>query len=238
MCIRDSANTFQKCCLQIRKKTNETNDTGRRCFHYGWWRYKFSEQYNHRTWAVVFQCNPQTKQQLSKWKSKSSWTQYKSKGIVMLAFFLQSHYESTMNSFHKAKWWMRKCTVIYKKQSEVSVLKNWEKLGSFAQQCASASVNPGRVLAHHNMTALESPPYPPDLVTAAFYLFPPMKLTLKSKKYKDADNVIVGSPKWQSSCRRFLRMGSLSVSKNFTYIGRNVWSPKGTILKQIQYKTF
>jgi hypothetical protein len=41
------------------------------------------------------------------------------------------------------------------------------------------------VLANHNITVLEHPPYSPDLATCNFYLFPKIKSVLKGTHFKN-----------------------------------------------------
>jgi len=45
-------------------------------------------------------------------------------------------------------------------------------------------------LAKNSVTALEHPPYSPDLASADFYLFPHLKSALKERPFCDATGVI------------------------------------------------
>ena len=44
-------------------------------------------------------------------------------------------------------------------------------------------------LAQNNVTTLENPPYSSDLAAGDFYLFPPLKSTLKGRGFCDASDI-------------------------------------------------
>ena len=65
---------------------------------------------------------------------------------------------------------------------------NWFLLDDNAP--AHRSVLVKDIFPNDNVTALEHPPYSPDLAAAEFYLFPLLKSALKGRRFCEATDII------------------------------------------------
>jgi hypothetical protein len=66
-----------------------------------------------------------------------------------------------------------------------------QQLISFSLQCFSTPVGFGqRFLSREQSDNSRVSPYSPDLAPADFYLFPPLKLALKGRRFCDATDII------------------------------------------------
>lgn len=151
------------------------------------------------TWCFLY--DPQTKRQSSEWKTKTSprkekFRLDKSRGKVMLEVFFDYkgliHYEfipegRAVNKELYVEVLRRLRDAIRRKRPEKWAENNWVLLHDNAPAHGSLLVR--NYLAKHSVTALEHPPYSPDLAPADFFLFPRLKTSLKGERFADAEVV-------------------------------------------------
>lgn len=151
------------------------------------------------TWCYLY--DPVPKRQSSEWKTRTSPRKQKfprdiSKGKVMLEVFFDTqglvHYEfipegRTVNREMYVDILRRLRDAVRRKRPEKWARNNWYLLHDNAP--AHRSVMVLNYLARHNVTALQHPPYSPDLSPPDFFLFPRLKNHLKGRRFANADEV-------------------------------------------------
>jgi len=78
------------------------------------------------------------------------------------------------------------------------------------------------------VTTLEHPPYSPDLATGDFYLLPPLKSSLKGRRFYGVTEIIKNATE---ELKRFHIVAFKNVSNTATVAGRTVYLRKEPVLK-------
>ncbi|KAJ4444799.1 hypothetical protein ANN_06596 [Periplaneta americana] len=151
------------------------------------------------TWCYLY--DPVPERQSSEWKSKTSPRKQKfprdtSKGKVMLEVFFDSqgliHHEfipegRTVTKELYVEILRRLQDAVRRKRPEKWVENNWFLMHDNAP--AHRAIIVKNFLARHNITALDHPPYSPDLSPPDYFLFPCLKSHLKGRRF-NAEEVI------------------------------------------------
>ncbi|KAJ4443386.1 hypothetical protein ANN_05054 [Periplaneta americana] len=162
------------------------------------------------TWCYLY--DPVPKRQSSEWKSKTSPRKQKfprdtSKGKVMLEVFFDSqgliHHEfipegRTVTKELYVEILRRPRDAVRRKRPEKWVENNWFLTHDNAP--AHRAIIVKNFLVRHNITALDHPPYSPDLSPPDYFLFPRLKSHLKGRRF-NAEEVIANAMralKWVS----------------------------------------
>ncbi|KAJ4428902.1 hypothetical protein ANN_25896 [Periplaneta americana] len=154
------------------------------------------------TWCYLY--DPVPKRQSSEWKSKTSPRKQKfprdtSKGKVMLEVFFDSqgliHHEfipegHTVTKELYVEILRRLRDAVRRKRPEKWVENNW--LLMHDNSPAHRAIIVKNFLARHNITALDHPPYSPDLSPPDYFLFPRLKSHLKGQRF-NAEEVIANA---------------------------------------------
>lgn len=154
------------------------------------------------TWCYLY--DPVPKRQSSEWKSKTSPRKQKfprdtSKGKVMLEVFFDSqgliHHEfipegRTVTKELYVEILRRLRDAVRRKRPEKWVENNWFLMHDNAP--AHRAIIVKNFLARHNITALDHPPYSPDLSPPDYFLFPRLKSHLKGRRF-NAEEVIANA---------------------------------------------
>ncbi|KAJ4441895.1 hypothetical protein ANN_11755 [Periplaneta americana] len=182
------------------------------------------------------------KRQSSEWKSKTSPRMQKfprdtSKGKVMLEVFFDSqgliYHEfipegRTVTKELYVEILRRLRDAVRRKRPEKWVENNWFLRRDNAP--AHRAIIVKNFLARHNITALDHPPYSPDLSPPDYFLFPRLKSHLKGRRF-NAEEVIVNATRalrrvsqngflacfqelytrWQNGCGRELVLDAVMV---------------------------
>ncbi|KAJ4444102.1 hypothetical protein ANN_05891 [Periplaneta americana] len=114
---------------------------------------------------------------------------------------------------------------VRRKRPEKWVENNWFLMHDNAP--AHRAIIVKNFLARHNITALDHPPYSPDLSPPDYFLFPRLKSHLKGRRF-NAEEVIANATR---ALRGFHKMTSRPASRNSTRVGKSVLLRKATILK-------
>ncbi|KAJ4449941.1 hypothetical protein ANN_01348 [Periplaneta americana] len=185
------------------------------------------------------------KRQSSEWKSKTSPRKQKfprdtSKGKVMLQVFFDSqgliHHEfipegRTVTKELYVEIFRRLLDAVRRKRPEKWVENNWFLMHDNAP--AHRAIIVKNFLARHNITALDHPPYSPDLSPPDYFLFPRLKSHLKGRRF-NAEEVIANATR---ALRRVSQNGFQPTSRNSTRVGKSVLLRKATILKGILWNS-
>ncbi|KAJ4426510.1 hypothetical protein ANN_27324 [Periplaneta americana] len=153
------------------------------------------------TWCYLY--DPVPKRQSSEWKSKTSPRKQKfprdtSKGKVMLEVFFDSqgliHHEfipegRTVTKELYVEILRRLRDAVRRKRPEKWVEKNWFLMHDNAP--AHRAIIVKNFLARHNITALDHPPYSPDLSPPDYFLFPRLKSHLKGRRFNVEENCCI-----------------------------------------------
>ncbi|KAJ4437155.1 hypothetical protein ANN_17290 [Periplaneta americana] len=154
------------------------------------------------TWCYLY--DPVPKRQSSVWKSKKSprkqtFPSDTSKGKVMLEVFFDSqgliHHEfipegRTVTKELYVEILRRLRDAVRMKRPEKWVENNWFLMHDNAP--AHRAIIVKNFLARHNITALDHPPYSPDLSPPDYFLFPRLKSHLKGRRF-NAEEVIANA---------------------------------------------
>ncbi|KAJ4449198.1 hypothetical protein ANN_00595 [Periplaneta americana] len=114
---------------------------------------------------------------------------------------------------------------VRRKRPEKWVENNWFLMHDNAP--AHRAIIVKNFLARHNITALDHPPYSPDLSPPDYFLFPRLKSHLKGRRF-NAEEVIANATR---ALRRVSQNGFRPASRNSTRVGKSVLLRKATILK-------
>ncbi|KAJ4448728.1 hypothetical protein ANN_00119 [Periplaneta americana] len=148
-----------------------------------------------------------------------------SKGKVMLEVFFDSqgliHHEfipegRTVTKELYVEIFRRLLDAVRRKRPEKWVENNWFLMHDNAP--AHRAIIVKNFLAMHNITALDHPPYSPDLSPPDCFLFPRLKSHLKGRRF-NAEEVIANATR---ALRRVSQNGFQPASRNSTRVGKSL----------------
>lgn len=156
----------------------------------------------HDSW--VYGYDPETKQQLTQWKSPSSWPKKARQGHSSSKSMLTGFFFWFFNNIHSiVHWefisqgqtvnWVFYCSILMHLREDVcesSWIYGVQRiiLHDDNSPCHQALLT-HEFLAKNNIVLLQHPPFSPDLAPVDFYLFSKLKIQLKSCHFNTLDKI-------------------------------------------------